>query len=51
NVGANHLLDYGSTAATISSFILPRRLMSSERFATKAEEGVCSSIILNEAAL
>ncbi|XP_060685520.1 heme transporter FLVCR2-like [Hemiscyllium ocellatum] len=51
NVGANHLLDYGSTAATISSFILPRRLMSSERFARKAEEGVCSSIILNEAAL
>ncbi|XP_048455940.1 feline leukemia virus subgroup C receptor-related protein 2-like [Rhincodon typus] len=51
NVGANHLLDYGSTAATISSFILPRRLLSSEPFARKAEEGVCSSIILNEAAL
>ncbi|XP_072350643.1 choline/ethanolamine transporter flvcr2a [Scyliorhinus torazame] len=51
SVGANHLLDYGSTAATISSFILPRRFLSSERSTRKTEEGVCSSIILNEAAL
>uniref|UniRef100_UPI00398EE403 choline/ethanolamine transporter flvcr2a isoform X2 n=1 Tax=Pristiophorus japonicus TaxID=55135 RepID=UPI00398EE403 len=51
SIGANHLLDYGSTAATISSYIFPLRLLSSERLASKAEEGICSSIILNEAAL
>ncbi|XP_067848302.1 heme transporter FLVCR2-like [Heptranchias perlo] len=51
SIPGNHLLDYGSTAATISSFIFPLRLLSSERLASKAEEGICSSIILNEAAL
>ncbi|XP_051879904.1 feline leukemia virus subgroup C receptor-related protein 2-like isoform X2 [Pristis pectinata] len=51
SIGANHLLDYGATAATISSFILPLRLLRSERLSSKAEEGICSSIILNEAAL
>ncbi|XP_069771962.1 choline/ethanolamine transporter flvcr2a-like isoform X3 [Narcine bancroftii] len=43
---ANHHIDYGSTAATISSSIFPLRLLPSE-----AEEEISSSIILNEAAL
>ncbi|XP_062899066.1 heme transporter FLVCR2-like isoform X1 [Mobula hypostoma] len=51
SIAANHLLGYGTTTATISSFILPLRMLPSEQLSNKATEGIHNSIILNEASL